>query len=88
LKPSRYISELKKLFPQLQEQKFSKKNLKDIDTLNRSKDQAQNWTDTNQQTITDAVSNFYGPECSFSLSKPESMQIAHFKFFVEGIARM
>ncbi len=87
LKPSRYISELKKLFPQLQEQKFSKKNLKDIDTLNRSKDQAQNWTDTNQQTITDAVSNFYGPECSFSVSNLESYANCPFQFFVEGIAK-
>ena len=87
LKPSRYISELKKIFPQLQEQKFSIENLKDIDILNQSKDQAQNWTDTNQQPITDAVSNFYGPECSFSVSNLESYANCPFQFFVKGIAK-
>jgi ATP-dependent helicase/nuclease subunit B len=87
LKPSRYISELKKIYPQLQEQKFYNENLRDVDTLNHSEDQAQYGTETNQQPITDAVSNFYGPECSFSVSNLESYAKCPFQFFVKGIAK-
>lgn len=87
LKPSRYISELKKIYPQLQEQKFSNENLRDVDTLNHSEDQVQYGTETNQQPITDAVSNFYGPECSFSVSNLESYAKCPFQFFVKGIAK-
>lgn len=87
LKPSRYISELKKIFPQLQEQKFSKENLKDIDTLNHSEDQVQYVSDTNHQPIEAAVSDFYGPECSFSVSNLESYANCPFQFFVKGIAK-
>lgn len=87
LKPSRYIFELKKIFPQLQETKFFNENLRDVGTLTHSEDQVQNETETNQQLITDAVSKFYGTECSFSVSNLESYANCPFQFFVKGIAK-
>ncbi|HQC42111.1 MAG TPA: PD-(D/E)XK nuclease family protein [Verrucomicrobiota bacterium] len=87
LKPSRYVFELKKIFPQLQEQKYSKENLRDNDTLKLIENQVQSGTEVNQQTIEDAVSRFYEPGCSFSVSNIESYANCPFQFFIKGIAK-